>query len=85
LSGGFFQQGLGFGIEAGSRLVQDQDRSIFQESACQGETLSLPTTEPGTALADDGFVAFRQGSDEFVQVRGFGSFYKLLVGGVGVA
>src|SRR5439155_32942 len=60
---------LALGVEVRGRLVQDQDRRIFQEGARDGEPLALPAREPHAALADERVVAVGAGEDEVLRVR----------------
>jgi len=41
------------GIEVRGCLVEDQDRRVLQERACDGHALALATGELGAPLADD--------------------------------
>ena len=78
-AGGFFEQGFGLRVQAGGGFVKDQDGRILEESAGEGKSLCLPAAETRAAFADDRFVFLRQCFDEFMQVRGFGSFDHLFV------
>ena len=53
-------QVLGFGVERGGRLVEDQDRRVLQDRARDGDALALPAGEQRAALADHGVEALRQ-------------------------
>ncbi len=53
-------------VEVGGGFIQDQQRRVFQKSACQGETLALPAAQPRASFADHGFVARGQVPDEFM-------------------
>ena len=62
-------------VERARGLVQDQHRSLLVDCASDAETLPLPPGKPDSALADERFVALRQGRDELVELRtpsGFG-------------
>ena len=65
---GFLNHGLALGIHRRQRLVQDQDRRIPQERACNGNPLSLPPGQAHAALTDDRVVPLRQPCDEFVGI-----------------
>ena len=67
---GFFEQGFGFGIEAGGGFVEDEDGGVFEEGARKGYALGLSAGETGSAFTDDGFIFFGKRFDKFVQVRG---------------
>ena len=60
---------LALDVEAGHRLVQDQDRGMEQERARDGDTLPLAARESRAALADEGVVTMLQLADELVGVR----------------
>ena len=81
-AGRFFQQGFGFGVEAGGGFVQDQNRRVLEECSSKRETLRLSAAETRPAFADDRFVFLRQASNEFVKVCSFGSFGHLFVCGI---
>ena len=76
---GFFEQGLGFRVKAGGRLVENQDGRIHQEGAGQGKPLGLATAETCSPLADESLVFFRERFNKFMQVRGIGCLDHLLV------
>ena len=82
---GFFEQGLGFGVEAGGGFVEDEERRVHEKCPRQRETLRLSAAETRTALADEGLVAIWKRFDKFVQVRGLRGRDHFLFGGVGFA
>ena len=45
-------QPLGFGVERGGRLVEDQDRRVAQERACDGQALALAAGQQRAVFAD---------------------------------
>ena len=53
-------QHLGFGVEMGSGLVQDQDGRVFQQRARDGKPLALAAAQLRSPFADDRIVALRQ-------------------------
>ncbi len=63
-------QELGFGVDAGGRLVQDQDLRIVGEGAGEGEQLLLPDRQRGAPFPEPGFVPPVQAPDEGVGVDG---------------
>ena len=71
-AGGFFEQGFGFGVEAGGGFVEEEDGGVFEEGAGEGESLCLSAAETGSAFADDGLVFGGERFDEVMQVRGLG-------------
>src|SRR6516162_389737 len=76
---------LGFGVEGGGRLVQENDRRGAQESAGYGEALSLAAGELEAAFADDGLEALGQAFDELGATGGLGGGIDLRVAGFGPA
>ena len=80
--GGFLEQGFGLRVEAGGGLVQDQDLRVLQESAGKGKALGLSAAKTCPALANDRLIFFRQGRDEFMQVRCFCGIHDFLVAGI---
>ena len=46
-----------FGIERGSRFIEEQDRRVFQQRAGDRETLLLSAGKQAALVADDRFVA----------------------------
>ena len=46
-----------FGVEAGVRLIQNDEARMAEEGSCQAEPLPLPAGQPHAALADIGLVA----------------------------
>ena len=57
---------LGFRIELGGRLVQDEDRRVLEDRARDGEPLALPAGEPTGVFPDRCVVARRHLREEFV-------------------
>ena len=67
------EQGVfGFGIECAGRFVEDEDRSVFQQRARDGETLTFAAGKCCAAFAYDSLVAEREFLDEQIRVGGFG-------------
>ena len=67
-------RGLDFAVERGGRLVEHQDRRVFEDHARDGDALALAAGQFDAALADMGVVAAPavpvfQIEDEFVRVR----------------
>ena len=60
---------LGFAVERGGRLVEQQDRRILQERARDGDALALAAGQFHAAVADHGRQPFRQGLDEIAARR----------------
>ena len=66
---GLLDQHLGFGIDRGRCLVQDQDGGISQHRSGDGQPLPLAAGELDPPLADQCFVPFRKLLDEVVGIR----------------
>src|SRR6266852_5189274 len=65
---GFHQTLFGFGIQRAGRLIQYEDRRIFQERARDGDSLALPPGERRATLADHGLITLRETLDELMRV-----------------
>ena len=59
-----------FGIERGSRFVEEQDRRVFQQSPGDRQPLLLSAGEQAAFVANDRLVALRLRHDEIVRVGG---------------
>src|SRR5581483_8978835 len=73
---------LGPSVDAGGRLVEDQDARVGERGARDREELPLPLAQPTAALAEHRLVALRQPLDEVVRVGEPGGGDDLLVGRV---
>ena len=73
---------LAFTVEAGSRLVEDQEPRVRQNRPGDGDTLALPARQLDAPLADDRIVAVRKLLDELVAVRDAADLLDLGAGGV---
>ena len=71
-----------FGIEGGSRFVQDKDWWILQDSTGNADALALSTGEFSSAVANHGVVALLTGHDKVMGVGYLGSFDDLLHSGI---
>ncbi len=69
-------------VQRAGGLVQDEDRRVAQDGACDGQALLLTAGEPVTTLADHRVVAVGQGGDVVVYLGRPGRRDQLLVGGV---
>ena len=74
---------LGFGIQARSGFVQNQDARIGQDGARDGDALALAAGKLHAALAHDGVVFLLEAFGEFVHARDAAGFQDLLFGGIG--
>ena len=75
---------LAFGVEGGGGFVEYDDGGVFEEGAGDCDALALSAGEPGTAFADEGFVAVIEGFDKFVGMGEAGGLADGFVVGVGV-
>ena len=80
----FLYESFIFRIQITGGLVQYQDLGVGQDGTCDGQALTLPTTQFDTPLANQRLVPFRQLFDEFVGVGRLGSRADLPRGGVPV-
>ena len=67
----FLDGGLRFTIEGGGRLVEHEDRRVFQQNAGDRYALPLTTGELDAAVADEGIIALtafavRKIGDEYI-------------------
>src|SRR5512134_1668013 len=81
-AGGVLEQGFGFRIETGGRLVQDQNGSILQKSTGKSKSLCLPAAETRSAFANHSRVFLGQRLDKFMQVRSLRGCDHFLVCGI---
>ena len=56
-----------FGVEAGIRLIQNDEPRIAEKGSRQAQALPLPAGQPHAALADIGLVALGKPHDRFMQ------------------
>jgi hypothetical protein len=70
-------------IKGARRLVEKQKRRVSQESARDGNALTLSTGERYAALADGRLESLRQAIDELGRGCGVGRAANLFVGGIG--
>ena len=56
---------LGFGIDAGRRFIEQENRRVFQQGARDADALFFTHAEPHAALADFGFQLLGQALDKF--------------------
>ena len=68
--------GLDFAVEGAGGLVEQENRSVLQHDACDGDALALATAQLDSALAHMGVVAaaprgIAQGDDELVRLGAF--------------
>jgi hypothetical protein len=82
---GLLDEHFGFGIELGSGLVENQNRSILEQCAGDGEALALAAGEALAAVADLRLIALGKLGDEIVGQRGLGSGNHARFGQVGAA
>ena len=78
-------QPLGFGIERGGGLVEQDDRRVLDQRARDRDALALAAGKLRAALADRRVVAGRKRADELVGVRGLGGGDDLGLARAGLA
>ena len=76
-------QGFVFWVNVGGGFVKNDNRSILQHGAGDGNALPLPAGQMGAAPSHDGVIALLQGTDEIVAPGSFGHGFHLLVGSGG--
>src|SRR5258708_34562273 len=72
-------------IQAGHRLIENQDRRFANGGASDGQPLPLTLRKGGATFPDDGVVALRQGGDELVRVGESGRGFDFRLRGAGCA
>lgn len=77
---GFLHFHFVFRVEGGGRFVQQDDGSLFQDGAGDGETLFLSAGEGTTSFTDHRVVTTRQAHDEIVAAGFAGSGFYFFVG-----
>ena len=73
------------GIECAGGFVQQQQRRVFQDGACNRNTLALAARQAYTTLTQKGAVPLGQGQQEVVCKSGLGGGMYFGVAGVGFA
>ncbi len=85
----FLQRGLhgalGFGVERGGGLVEQQQRRIAQDGPRDGQALALAARQAHALLAEKGGEALGQGVEEFQRIGGARRLPHVLVRSVGPA
>ena len=71
-----------FGIECGSRFVQNQDRRILQYGTGNTDALALSAGQFSAPVANQRIVSLFAGHNEFVCVRYFSRLYHRLSGSI---
>ena len=78
----FLNLEFGFGIQAAGGLVQNQQMGIVENSAGNGDTLSLPAGERVAVLTHIGIVSIRESGNEIVGIGHFRRLDNLSLGGI---
>src|SRR3954454_8177074 len=79
------QSGVGGEVERGERVVEQVDRRLVRERACDGEPLALTAGHVGPTLRDRGVELLGLGLHEVARLRDLERLPDLGVGGVLVA
>ncbi len=69
------------GIDAGSGIVQNQNRRVEEQCSRDGDALFLSAGKGQPPLADPGIVPVRQGDDIVMDAGRPGRLFDLLLGG----
>src|SRR5262245_10174738 len=72
---------LGFGIERGSGLVEEDDRRVLEQRACDCDALALAAGELQPMFSYGRVVSARERHDEIMRVSGLGGGNDLGFGG----
>src|SRR5260370_7910321 len=78
----FDNRGFRVHIYGAGGFVEDEDWSVLQEGAGQGNTLALTSRKAHPALPDQGVVTLWEQSGELVSAGGLGCRDNLFVGGL---
>ncbi len=62
-------------IKCRSRLIENEDRSIFEERSCYSKTLSLPSWELHSSFSDERIESIWESRDEFSDMGFFDDFF----------
>jgi hypothetical protein len=73
------------GIDAGGRLIQEENRCPLEKGAGNGDSLPFSSGEKHSPLAYDRLVAFRQRSNELMSISCFCCPDELLMAGLGLS
>ena len=73
------------GIERRSGFVEQENRRIFQNRACNGQSLLLPAGKKHSLVADEGVVFFRLRQNELVRVSHLRGAINIISGGIEAA
>jgi len=77
---GFLDEALGFSVESGRGLVENEDRRIDEQCAGDGDSLPLTTRQSRTALAENGVIPVGKRHDEVVRIGSPSRALDLIVG-----
>ena len=76
---------FGFGVQSAGGFVQQQQRRIFQQRACNRDALALAARQTHAAFTQEALIAARQARNEFVGGGHFGGGDDFLVAGADAA
>src|ERR1700681_1782835 len=79
----FLDEGFGFGVEAGSGFVQDENARIGENGARDGDALLLSAGKFDATLADNGVVFVFKGFGKFIDARNAAGSEDFGFGGLG--
>src|SRR5207249_4224180 len=70
---------FGDGIQPACGLIENQDRGVAQNGACNGDPLLLAAGEGCSSFTDRGFITVGETADEFVRICRYSCSDNLLV------
>ncbi|MMZ60971.1 hypothetical protein D1872_230960 [compost metagenome] len=76
---------LGFEIDRGGRVIQDEDRPAHGHGAGQRDALLLPARQADAALPDDRVIAFGHSRNKVMRGGQPGVFHRVLLRQIGIA
>ena len=75
---------LGFGIEGGGRLIEDQNARIVDQGARNGNALALTARKREAAIPDTGIIALGERNDKVMRACRASGRNDLILGGIGL-
>src|ERR1700722_14623605 len=79
----FLDERFGFGVQAGSGFIENQDARIGEDRGGDGNALALAAGKFYAAFADDGVVALFEMFGEFIDARDAAGVHDFSFGGIG--
>ena len=78
---GLYDSGFGFHIDGAGRFIQNEDRSVLQESPRHRDALALAAGKAHATFSHQGFISLRQANDKIVGIGRLGGCYNFCFAG----